>query len=210
MIILIPSFNELVSLKKIIKYLKRKKYNFFIIDDCSKDGTNIFLKKNNIKFIRNQNNLGYTISIIKGFKYLSKTNHKYLLTMDADGEHKLSNIEMFEKLIKKKKVDLISGNRNKKNRFIEKILGYIFKIKYNINDPLCGFKIYNLKKISKIIKNIKNDNYLIDIIKIYHDRNFLYEECNIQVNKIKNRKSRIGNIFVSNFKLIKLLYYIFK
>jgi len=39
--VLIPSYNEIENLKKIIK----KKYNFVIVDDCSSDGTNLLLKK---------------------------------------------------------------------------------------------------------------------------------------------------------------------
>ena len=41
-IILIPSYNELPNLKKI---LEKNKKLFFIVDDCSNDKTEIFLKK---------------------------------------------------------------------------------------------------------------------------------------------------------------------
>ena len=42
--VLIPSYNELNNIKKlIVKY----KYNFLVVDDHSSDGTNLFLKKKN-------------------------------------------------------------------------------------------------------------------------------------------------------------------
>ena len=70
--VLIPSYNEIGNLKKIIK----KKYNFVIVDDCSSDGTNLLLKKKKIKFIRNYKNLGYEKSLIKGMKYI--INNKFM------------------------------------------------------------------------------------------------------------------------------------
>ena len=75
--ILIPSFNELKSLKKIIYQFNLMKEidirrDILILDDCSTDKTKIFLKKNKINFLRNNQNIGYENNIIKGINYLKK------------------------------------------------------------------------------------------------------------------------------------------
>ena len=75
--ILIPSFNELKSLKKIIYQFNSMKEidirrDILILDDCSTDKTKIFLKKNKINFLRNNQNIGYENNIIKGINYLKK------------------------------------------------------------------------------------------------------------------------------------------
>ena len=72
--ILIPSFNELKSLKKIIYQFNLMKEidirrDILILDDCSTDKTKIFLKKNKINFLRNNQNIGYENNIIKGCLY---------------------------------------------------------------------------------------------------------------------------------------------
>ena len=67
--ILIPSYNELPNLKKI---LKKNKKLFFIVDDNSNDGTKYFLKKNKIAFIKNKKNLGYEKSLLRGINYIIK------------------------------------------------------------------------------------------------------------------------------------------
>ena len=79
--ILIPSFNELKSLKKIIYQFNSMKEidirrDILILDDCSTDKTKIFLKKNKISFLRNNQIIGYENNIIKGINYLKKKERK--------------------------------------------------------------------------------------------------------------------------------------
>ena len=124
LIILIPSFNELKGLKKIILKIK-KISDVLVLDDCSTDQTSYWLKVNKIDYIKNKKNLGYTKNILNGMKYTLKNlpKYNYILTMDADGEHKISNIKKTINLIKKsQKLSMVVGVRNKKNRYIETIL----------------------------------------------------------------------------------------
>ena len=66
-LIIVPSFNELKSLKKFIKKINDL-VPVFVLDDCSSDGTSNWLKKNRINFIRNKKNLGYENNLINGIK----------------------------------------------------------------------------------------------------------------------------------------------
>ena len=210
MIILIPSFNELFSLKKFIVSLKEKKYNFLVIDDNSNDGTYQYLKKKKIFFIRNKKNLGYTKSLLKGFDYLVKSKYQYIFTMDADGEHKIQYLDQFIKKLKKQKLDMIVGNRDRKNRFLEWLIGKIFYKIYKISDPLCGFRVYNKKKLSLILKKINKNYFLTDIITEFDNLGFKYSEIKIKTNTLIGRKSRIGNVFISNLKILNIMRLILK
>ena len=209
-ILIIPSYNELKNLKKIIPSIK-KKINFLVLDDCSSDDTHIWLKKNKIKFIRNKKRKGYVRNLKSGFKYVLNygLNYKYVLTMDADNEHKTTYIDNFKKLAKKNPT-IVIGNRDKKNRFLEIILGVLFKIKYNINDPLSGFKLYKTKFISKNINKIKDDFICVDLLcKCLLDKKNKIIETPITVNK-RDGISRFGGIFKANYKILKcfkLLFY---
>ena len=88
---------------------------------------NGYLKK--INFIRNNVRKGYIGNLKTGFKYILKNrlNYDYILTMDADNEHKVSYIDSFKKVVKKNPTIAI-GTRDKKNRFLEYILGIFFKL----------------------------------------------------------------------------------
>ena len=127
LVILIPCRNDGKSLEKII--LKLKKYNLLIIDDFSSDNTSSLRLKYEIDYIRNKKNLGYERSIIKGFNHILKKMKKinFIITLDADGQHNLKDISKFYQCIKSKKIDLVIGNRKKKNRIIENKLSELSK-----------------------------------------------------------------------------------
>ena len=63
----------------------------------------------------------------KGFKIILRKKFKILITMDADGQHKIIDVN---KIIKKiKKFDIVVGSRNKKNNILENFLSYWTKKK---------------------------------------------------------------------------------
>ena len=82
-------------------------------------------KYKRVKFIYNKQNLGYESSLLKGFQYIKNKDFDYVLTLDADGEHSISNINKFFNYCNKFSPDLIVGNRTRKNRFSENELCYL-------------------------------------------------------------------------------------
>ena len=214
--ILIPSFNELKSLKKIIYQFNSMKEidirrDILILDDCSTDKTKIFLKKNKISFLRNNQIIGYENNIIKGINYLKKKREKidFLITFDADGEHKTKDMKKILTLLNPA-VDLIVCNRKKMNRYLEYLISLCFKKKYGIKDPLSGFKVYKYSKIAEEVKKISSNFYLSEVVMIFKEKKYNILNYEINVNIIKNRVSRAGGFFLANKKLLKFLFYIFR
>ena len=204
-IVLIPSYNELSSLRKILKY-KSSNFKFLIIDDGSTDGTKNFLIKKKVNFLYNYKNLGYEKSLIKAFRHLSKKPSKIdnVITFDADGEHKIKDILKVINFQNKGCFDLIVCNRFKLIRNTEKILSFLFFAKFGIKDPLTGFKLYNFKKLKKIINMIELNCFMADIVKIFVFKKYKVTNYLIKTNKIKARKPRVGNGIKLNFKIFKI------
>ena len=201
LIVLIPSFNELHNLKKFIIKLN-KHYKVLIVDDCSSDNTFAWLKKNKINFIKNKFNLGYEQSLIKGFKYIIRSRKiKKIITMDADGQHDFKNIENFMKLDKKNELDLIIGQRNKKNRQIEKIISNVFYKKFRIMDPLTGFKMYNLDKLKKINFTKLKNLFLVDLLLEFIKKGFKIRNVSIKIKK-RTDYPKVGGFFRVNLKMM--------
>lgn len=207
LIILIPAFNELKNFQKRLLQLK-KKYNILVVDDGSSDGTEKFLQKSKINYIRNKKNLGYEESLKKGLICLTKKkNFRFILTMDADCQHKNFYIEKIYNYMRKNDYDLVAGSRYKKNRNLEKIISGVSYLKFQIKDPLSGFKIYRKDKIKQI--NLRKLRYffLVDLTIFFIKKNFKVSNYNIVTNKRKDNP-RIGNFLKSNLKLIKILIYL--
>ena len=203
--IVIPSKNEFHSLKKIVNKLKKKKLKFVIINDCSTDNTDKYLKQNNVNYIKNQKSIGYTKSIIKGFKYFKSKNVRYILTMDADGEHDIKFLNKFEKKINQVDYDLIIANRYYKNRISEKIISIFTNYRLSIKDPLSGFKLYKLKTFMKSIRFINKNNFLVDYISFLIKKNYKVTNINYDNKLLNNRKSRIGNNLLVNIRIIFMM-----
>ena len=204
LIILIPSFNELNNLKKFIKEI-HKRYKVLIVDDCSSDNTSTWLKKNKINFIKNKKNIGYEQSLIKGLKILSKVKKvEKIITMDADGQHKIKHIKKFINVSNSKNPDLIIGSRKKKNRFIESIISKIFQMKYSLEDPLSGFKLYKREKL----KEMKFDNFkkffLVDLVLEFIKKKHKVISINIETNK-RFDNPKVGDLMDTNFKMLSIL-----
>jgi glycosyltransferase involved in cell wall biosynthesis len=70
--VIIPVFNGASFLSVLRKSIGSPKYHIVLVDDCSNDNTENFLKKNKISYIRNKKNLGYEKSLLKGINYIIK------------------------------------------------------------------------------------------------------------------------------------------
>lgn len=144
-VILIPCYNEESNIKRTINLIKKEYDNSFdivVIDDCSTDDTpNIIKNISGILSYRNETNKGYEGTIEKGFQLLHD-KYKYLITYDADGEHKPKYLSILYKHLKNN-CKVVYGIRRKKNRMSEVLVGLISNILYKLPDPLSGLKGYH-------------------------------------------------------------------
>jgi len=203
--IIIPIFNEEKTIEKLLINLK-KIGNLIVVDDCSNDSTPTILKKFNFKIIKNTKNLGYEKSLKKGIVYAVKKNFQFIVTVDADGEHYISDVG---KVLKKLKYyDLIYTRRKNIFRISEKIVKFFFSTILNIEDPLSGLKGYKIDLLKKY--NFKNweGTYGSDILIFARLKNYKISKINININKRKD-SSRIGDDFFVNLSILKVLLILF-
>ena len=207
-ILLIPSHNEYLSLKKLLPQLK-KKYDFLVINDFSKDKTEKYLKSEKFRYLNNDKHFGYEKSILNGMNYILRNFKKkeYIITFDADNEHKIKDISKFVTIIKKKNIDLLIGQRNSFNRFLEKIVSLIFERNFNLKDPLSGFKLYNIQALKKNLRNVKKNLFLIDLTTLILKKKKSASNVLINVNK-RIDSPRIGSYIKVNLKLLKIIFFL--
>ena len=206
LVVLIPAYNELNNLKKILNKNKKK---FFIVDDYSNDNTESFLKKNKINYIRNKKNLGYEKSLLVGFNYIIKNcKKKTICTLDGDNEHPINLVNKIHKLFLKKNYDILVCNRKIKNRFLEECLSRIFNVKYKIKDPMSGMKLYKIHALKKIINFTSNNFFLVDLLYLGIKNKF--KIANYEIKTKRNLKnSKVGFGFKTQLKILKIFKFIF-
>lgn len=169
--ILIPAYNEEKYIKGVIKDCFKYRLDIVIVDDGSTDNTletvkSIPVPKNfKIILIKHSKNLGKGQSLKTGFSYIVKNNYSGVITIDADGQHKTSEIKNFLKVIEKENPDLIIGDRlgNTKNMpfirlatnvFTSWVISNIAGIR--ISDVQSGFRYISAKALKNIKLETKN------------------------------------------------------
>ena len=203
-LIVIPAFNEAKTIGKLIYKINRKN-DVLVIDDGSSDGTDRIAKQYGAKVIKSKKNFGVDYSINLGFKYAIKKKYKYVITIDADGQHSVKDLnKIIKMLINRKKTDLIISVRSNLPRFSEKIFSLYTSIRFNISDLLSGLKAYNLD----IFKNygtydtFKSIGTELSAFAIEND----YKFKTIKINILKRKDSpRLGGILLGNFRILKAL-----
>ena len=155
--IIIPTYNEeeYFNLYEEIKsnlnnYIAS--YEILFVNDYNKDNTKNLIDKgitnnNNVKIINNKENIGQSLSLIRGIK-IAKSNT--ICTMDGDGQNNPKDIIKLFKIYKiNQNVKLVSGVRNKRKNSYNKILALKFAnfseelLGDNCPDTGCSLKIFD-------------------------------------------------------------------
>ena len=115
-LIVIPTYNEVSNIGELLNNLKNsfKEVSILIVDDNSPDGTSEevlkFQKKyKDIFLISRESKQGLGTAYIKGFEWALKLDYDYIIQMDADFSHKVSDLKKM--LNHSEKSTLVIGSR---------------------------------------------------------------------------------------------------
>ena len=107
----IPAFNEAKNIAAIITELKKITDSIVVCDDGSSDLTADISEKLGATVIKHKKNIGYGAAINSIFKKCVEINSDILVTFDADGQHRIVDLEKVLQPIKKNKADIVIGSR---------------------------------------------------------------------------------------------------
>ena len=157
----IPAYNEEKNIAGIIVKLKEIADTIIVCNDGSSDSTSEIAKKLGAIVIDHPKNLGYGAGINSILKKSRELDSDILVTFDADGQHRIEDINKVTEPIKQNIADIVIGSR-----FLdaakEKIPNYrklginiITKVtnstlKEKITDSQSGFRAYSKNVISKL------------------------------------------------------------
>lgn len=205
-VILIPSYNELDNLKLLLKKFPKKIDNYhlkvIVIDDASQDDTYDFVKSLNIICIKNFRNRGQGASLRIGYKLINNFNTKVVVTLDADNQHKVDELEYIVRPIIEDKADLVIGSRSLgktyKSNFTRsaglKIFNSLisFIVKQKITDCSSGYKAFNSQCLKKLVLS-QNRYQSADAIINTYKNNFKIKEVPISILERKYGTTKKGN-----------------
>ena len=110
-IIGIPAYNEEKNIASIILKLKKITDTIVVCDDGSTDLTPQIAKENGAIVVSHEQNRGYGSAIRTIFLKAKELDADMLVTFDADGQHRIEDIEKVVLPIKNNQADIVIGSR---------------------------------------------------------------------------------------------------
>ena len=156
----IPAYNEEKNIAFIITKLKKITNSIIVCDDGSSDMTSEISKNLGAVVISHKKNMGYGAAINSIFQKSKEMKSDLLVTFDADGQHRVEDIEKVVEPIKNNDADLVIGSRfldEKSNipnyrKIGIKVITQVTNasIKKKLTDSQSGFRAYNKQVLSQI------------------------------------------------------------
>ena len=164
--IIIPNYNHGSFILSLIKGLEKYNLACVIIDDGSNLETKKILKEVEllyswVKLITLINNKGKGRAVKEGIKYAYKKGYTHAIQIDADGQHDLQDLSKFISASDQYPEKLISGQPiydssiPKGRKYGRKITDFwvmIETLSLDIKESMCGFRVYPLRSIMRIIQ----------------------------------------------------------
>ena len=173
-LVVIPTYNEAESIGEILVTLKPLDCDVLVIDDGSPDGTAQIVRALGIEVIERQGKQGLGSAYRAGFSLALDRGYTYIIQMDADGSHQVTDLEKMMEWIGN--ADLLIGSRwindgqiANWSRFRE----YLSKsantyanllLSLGVKDTTSGFRIYTAALVKKMeISSIRSEGYCFQI-----------------------------------------------
>ena len=204
--IIIPVYNEEQVLPgtapEIIDYGATRGWPIIFVNDGSTDSSKSILDKfaSNplVTILHHKVNQGYGGAIKTG---ISNSNTSYVVTIDADGQHSLEDIDQLYDFARQMDADLVVGNRGDSGdvnayrafgkRIIRTFAGVLMPLP--IKDLNSGFKLYRTELAKKYIRICPNTMSFSDVITlIFIKKSNLVLEHEITVRNRLAGKSTIN------------------
>lgn len=109
--IIIPAYNEEDSIVKVLQSLNFPPRDIIVVDDGSTDNTVSKAQSLGVHVIKHGKNIGKGMAHRTGFNFALKERAKWVITIDADGQHCPEDLLKFVKAIEEKRGDMIIGER---------------------------------------------------------------------------------------------------
>ncbi len=228
-IIIIPTFNEIENIERIIRnvFSQRRKFHILVVDDNSPDGTATRVSTLKAEFPdrlfleERVGKQGLGTAYIHGFKWALKKQYEYIFEMDADFSHNPNDLIRLYNTCKRDGADVAIGSRyitgvNVINWPMNRVLMSWLASRYvrfvtgmDIQDTTAGFVCYKRKVLEAIdLDRIQFIGYAFQIEMKFkaHLRNFKIVEVPVIFTDRTRGTSKMSGSIISEavFGVIKM------
>jgi len=201
--IVIPALNEAATICDVVR--KCRKYGIpIVVDDGSSDCTGELSRQEGAEVVTHDVNRGYDAALSSGFIKASVLGCKFVITIDADGQHDPDLIRKVAALLEKD-ADIVIGNRVRRQRFAENCFGLLTKALYGVSDPLCGLKGYRMKVYDALGHFDSYESIGTELALFTVRSGYQLEQISINVRE-RHGSPRFGRKLYANYKILRAMW----
>ncbi len=109
--VVIPAWNESSRLPDVLAQLKDADWQVVVVDDGSQDDTAEIARRAGVWVLKHMINRGQGAALRTGILFALSRNAEFLVTFDADGQHRSTDIPNVLHPLAQRKADLALGSR---------------------------------------------------------------------------------------------------
>ena len=200
-VVIIPTYNEIENIEKIIRavFALEKAFHILVIDDGSPDGTAAAVKRlqqsefsDRLFLLERSGKLGLGTAYIAGFKWALAHNYDYVFEMDADFSHAPADLPRLYAACATEGYDVAIGSRyvsgvNVVNWPMGRVLMSYYASKYvqlvtglSIHDTTAGFVCYRREVLETLrLDDIRFKGYAFQI-----EMKFTAHRCGFRIKEV--------------------------
>ena len=109
--IIIPVYNEAAIIAQTLHQLVQTEYNIVVVDDGSTDGSGQVISQFPVHYICHPVNLGQGAALQTGMDYARMHNAMAVVHFDADGQHRVDDVQQLLHPLLNDDCDVVFGSR---------------------------------------------------------------------------------------------------
>jgi glycosyltransferase involved in cell wall biosynthesis len=119
--VVVPAYNEEAAITKTLSMLLSSGYRIVVVDDGSKDDTWNVVCKYPVYALRHPINLGQGAALQTGMSFALQQGAKIIVHFDADGQHRVEDIDTLIEPLRQGEVEDVLGSRFLRTQDIQAI-----------------------------------------------------------------------------------------
>jgi glycosyltransferase involved in cell wall biosynthesis len=162
---IIPVYNHERTVARVLEAVHAAQLPCFLIDDgskpaCARELERLVGRVRETRLVRLSANRGKGRAMIAGFEAAAGHGFTHALQIDADGQHSLRDIPRFIEHSRAHPAALVCGRpvfdasmplARRYGRYLTHVLVWLETLSFEIPDSLCGFRVYPLEPVMRLI-----------------------------------------------------------
>jgi polyprenyl-phospho-N-acetylgalactosaminyl synthase len=190
--VVIPVYNEQQTIGAVLEGVSKFYSNIVCVNDGSKDESASIIAKHGATLLSHSINLGAGAATQTGIDYaLLDDRAKYLVTVDADGQHEIKDAGRMLDHLKKNNLDIVFGSRfmgdvqniSRIKRAFLKLAAQFSKKTSGVylTDPHIGIRAFNRKFAENLKMTLPDFAHASELIERVAEGKYRYDEVPVTV-----------------------------